>query len=219
MLEVVAGYMALFSRAWRLRGSLGALRALGEHVRVVRRQHTTTPLPVPWTPIEKYDVLVNEGKFRQDEHQRRVMLQLNELHHKLVGHATHTESEHDSTPPQTSFFGRLFGSKQQQPAPTSVPNAPKGMYIYGDVGAGKTMVMDMFYDSVPNIKKRRAHFNEFMLDVHRRIHVWKHSSDPGRVRHDPIPPVARDIAKDAALLCFDEFQVTRPLVFSSFFLN
>jgi cell division protein ZapE len=80
---------------------------------------------------------------------------------------------------------------------------PKGLYIWGDVGRGKSMLMDLFFDVAPMRDKRRVHFNAFMADTHARIHAERQSGDT----NDPIPPVARAIAKDAPLLCFDEFQV------------
>jgi cell division protein ZapE len=82
--------------------------------------------------------------------------------------------------------------------------APKGLYIWGDVGRGKTMLMDLFFADAPEPRKKRLHFNAFMRDVHARIHQLR--AQPGM--DDPIPPAARAIAKDARLLCFDEFQVT-----------
>ena len=81
---------------------------------------------------------------------------------------------------------------------------PNGLYIWGDVGRGKTMLMDQFFADAPEPKKRRLHFNAFMRDVHARIHALR--SQPGM--DDPIAPLAREIAKEARLLCFDEFQVT-----------
>ncbi|HEY1876706.1 MAG TPA: cell division protein ZapE, partial [Rhizomicrobium sp.] len=79
----------------------------------------------------------------------------------------------------------------------------KGLYIWGDVGRGKTLLMDFFFAAAPVAKKRRAHFNSFMVDVHARIHAERQ-----RAGHsDPIPVIARDIAQ-SRLLCFDEFQVT-----------
>jgi len=82
--------------------------------------------------------------------------------------------------------------------------APKGLYIWGDVGRGKTMLMDMFFADAPEEKKARLHFNAFMAQTHARIHALR--SQPGM--DDPIPHAARAIAKEARLLCFDEFQVT-----------
>ena len=85
----------------------------------------------------------------------------------------------------------------------SVP-PPKGLYIWGDVGRGKTLLMDFFFAVAPVRKKRRAHFNRFMVDVHARIHAERQRAGSS----DPIPVVAQALAEQARLLCFDEFQVT-----------
>jgi cell division protein ZapE len=81
---------------------------------------------------------------------------------------------------------------------------PRGLYIWGDVGRGKTLLMDFFFEEARVEKKRRAHFNRFMVDVHARIHAERQRVGS----NDPIPVIARDIAAEAQLLCFDEFQVT-----------
>src|SRR5437763_11110535 len=80
---------------------------------------------------------------------------------------------------------------------------PNGIYLWGDVGRGKSMLMDMFFSRVPLRTKRRVHFNAFMVETHTRIHQ-------ARLRDttDPIATVAQQIAREAMLLCFDEFQVT-----------
>ena len=91
-------------------------------------------------------------------------------------------------------------------------NGPNGLYLYGSVGCGKTMIMDMFHDTCHIENKQRIHFHQFMLDVHQRIHEYK-KSIPRQINvretepYDPIPPVARDISAESWLLCFDEFQV------------
>jgi cell division protein ZapE len=95
--------------------------------------------------------------------------------------------------------------------------APKGLYLWGGVGRGKSMLMDWFFESAPINRKRRVHFHEFMLGVHARITAWRKLDKAGRraspdyVRgagDDPIAPTAKAIAGEAALLCFDEFHVT-----------
>ncbi len=94
---------------------------------------------------------------------------------------------------------------------------PRGLYIWGDVGRGKSMLMDAFFDKTLVAPKRRVHFNAFMLDVHARIHEWRGLDAKARTRRpefvreagdDPIAPVAHAVARGASLLCFDEFQVT-----------
>ena len=78
----------------------------------------------------------------------------------------------------------------------------------GAVGRGKTMLMDMFFDAAPTPRKRRAHFHAFMADVHARLHQWRQALKRGEVTgEDPIAPVAAELAREASLLCFDEFSV------------
>ncbi|KAF3849932.1 hypothetical protein F7725_019651 [Dissostichus mawsoni] len=115
------------------------------------------------------------------------------------------EKSHTVMPEQT---GKACCSSSEEPTPPP----PKGFYLYGDVGTGKTMLMDMFYSSVENTRKKRVHFNGFMLDIHKRIHRRKQSLPKRRLgkmfTYDPISPVAMEISDETCLLCFDEFQVT-----------
>ena len=83
------------------------------------------------------------------------------------------------------------------------PPAPKGLYIFGPVGRGKTMLMDMFYEASRFAPKRRIHFHEFMAEVHERISAARRTE-----QGDPIPQVALALAAEARLLCFDELHVT-----------
>jgi cell division protein ZapE len=93
---------------------------------------------------------------------------------------------------------------------------PTGVYLWGPVGRGKSMLMDLFFDSAPVARKRRAHFYAFMAETHALIDIWRKGDGPLRretfpgVRHgdDPIVAVAEKIAGEARLLCFDEFHVT-----------
>src|SRR5690606_28767876 len=85
----------------------------------------------------------------------------------------------------------------------------RGLYVHGAVGRGKTMLMDLFFELVPARRKRRAHFNDFMADVHDRIQKHRERLKNGETKEtDPIPPVARALAEEAWVLCFDEFTVT-----------
>lgn len=111
-------------------------------------------------------------------------------------------------PQSTSFFSSLLRRGTAKKRPTQIPsNLPKGLYMYGDVGSGKTMLMDMFYDTLPHrvTSKTRIHFHNFMQDVHKRLHAMKleHGSDL-----DAIQSVAADLAEKGRVLCFDEFQCT-----------
>ena len=92
---------------------------------------------------------------------------------------------------------------------------PKGVYLYGPVGRGKSMVMDLFFDSAPVARKRRVHFHAFMGETHALIDAWRKGDAAARKAKfgqakgdDPIPPVAHQLAEGARLLCFDEFHVT-----------
>jgi len=84
---------------------------------------------------------------------------------------------------------------------------PRGLYLFGDVGSGKTMLMDLFHETLPSAvqSKTRIHFHNFMQDVHRRLHRMKMEFGNDI---DAVPYVAADIAEHGNVLCFDEFQCT-----------
>ncbi len=104
---------------------------------------------------------------------------------------------------KSSPLGWLFAGRER-----TLPRI-KGLYIYGDVGRGKTMLMDFFFEISPVERKRRAHFHEFMLDVHQRVHAVRQEIKRGEHEgEDPIRLVADALADEAWLLCFDEFHVT-----------
>jgi protein AFG1 len=102
-------------------------------------------------------------------------------------------------------FGRFFSSRDTSALPSITP-APKGLYLYGDVGTGKSMLMDLFYDTLPpNIsRKRRVHFHAFMIGIHKALH---RQAARGVPVEDAIAPVAKELANEVEVLCFDEFQV------------
>lgn len=100
----------------------------------------------------------------------------------------------------------------------SKPEPVRGLYLWGGVGRGKSMLMDLFFENAAPKAKRRVHFHEFMAEIQDRLDTWRKMPDaerrrsPWRVKSagdDPIPPVAKQVAAEAQLLCFDEFQVTQ----------
>ncbi|KAF7872718.1 uncharacterized protein EAF02_008789 [Botrytis sinoallii] len=162
-------------------------------------------------PMKEYNARVASGQLRDDEHQRGIIQNLQHLHDELryynapaIVHPTLESLQ----PRPTSMFGRIFGNKPKESALKEIPeNLPRGLYLYGDVGSGKTMLMDMFYETLPSsvASKTRIHFHNFMQDVHKRLHKMKmqYGNDI-----DAVPFVAADIAEKGNVLCFDEFQCT-----------
>ena len=134
---------------------------------------------------------VERGHLDADPEQRKLAAALDRVMER-------SQSERLSS--KSSALGWLFGAKK--PA----EELPRGLYIHGGVGRGKSMLMDLFFELAPHRRKRRVHFHAFMGDVHGRIHDYRQSDHPDG--DDPIPPVAEAIAEEARLLCFDEFAVT-----------
>jgi cell division protein ZapE len=140
---------------------------------------------------ERYRALVSERAFEYDPAQAELIDKLDALAVKLKDYKAEGKP---------TGLSRLFGVKPAGP--------PRGLYIHGPVGRGKTMLMDMFFDAVKGPRKRRAHFHAFMADVHARLNEWRQARKRGEVAgEDPIAPVAADLAREASLLCFDEFSV------------
>lgn len=113
-----------------------------------------------------------------------------------------TITQPDFFTPQTTGSRLLSGLFSRRKHNASQPR-PYGLYIWGDVGRGKSMLMDVFFNSLPMAQKKRQHFLQFMLDVHARIHKMRAADLSG----DPILHVAGEIAKETQVLCFDEMQV------------
>lgn len=161
-------------------------------------------------PMQEYDDRVASRRLRDDEHQRGIIQSLQHLHDELRNYKAppiiHPTLE-SLKPASNSVFERLFRKKPEKRKQEIPENLPRGLYLYGDVGSGKTMLMDLFYETLPSnvTSKTRIHFHNFMQDVHKRLHVMKmkYGNDL-----DAVPFVAADIAEKGNVLCFDEFQCT-----------
>ncbi|KZW04367.1 AFG1-like ATPase [Exidia glandulosa HHB12029] len=158
------------------------------------------------TPRARYHQLVVHGTLREDSHQMQIIDRLERLHRQL---ASYNPPEIPPIETHSSFFFRLLNPNGNRVVSVAEDKMPRGLYLYGDVGTGKSMLMDLFYNTLPpNIKrKRRVHFHAFMIDVHKRVHALKVKHGDTGIE-DPILLVARDLANEASVLCLDEFQVT-----------
>ncbi len=142
---------------------------------------------------DRYAALLTEGAITPDFAQASAVEKLAALSERLSEKGRAKKS---------SSLGWLFGSRSKQ-APV------KGLYIYGKVGRGKTMLMDLFFDTSGVARKRRVHFHEFMSEVHERVHDFRQKAKNGEIAdEDAIALTAAAIADEASLLCFDEFHVT-----------
>ncbi|HEY5217582.1 MAG TPA: cell division protein ZapE, partial [Pseudolabrys sp.] len=142
----------------------------------------------------RYAALIAAKKIEADPGQAVLAKHLAALERRLDRHRLAQKS---------SALGWLFGNREKPEAPQ------KGLYVHGEVGRGKTMLMDLFFETSSVKRKRRVHFHEFMDDVHERVHVYRQEIKNGDVaEHDPIQRAAAAIAEEAWLLCFDEFHVT-----------
>ena len=142
----------------------------------------------------QYAARVAAGKIERDDAQEAVVAKLTQLEQRLAEHRLARKS---------SSLGWLFATRARE------AELIRGLYIFGEVGRGKTMLMDLFFEASPVLRKRRVHFHEFMAEVHERIYMSRQKAKSGEISDgDPIQLVAAAIAQEAWLLCFDEFHVT-----------
>ncbi|HVI29566.1 cell division protein ZapE [Hansschlegelia sp.] len=140
---------------------------------------------------QRYEALVRSGALDRDPAQERLVARLDALEARL----------RERLRGKSGALNWLFARRADPP--------PRGLYVWGDVGRGKTRLMDIFFEAAPVEAKRRAHFHDFMLDVHARIHAARLAAKEGRgPAGDVIPPIGDQLAREASLLCFDEFHVT-----------
>ncbi len=150
--------------------------------------HADRPQPGAAGPLAAYRQRIGRGLLDEDPAQLAAAARLDELWLGL------TSQPGGGAP--GSMVRRLLGRRPPPP--------PRGVYLVGQVGRGKSMLMDLFFEQVTDRPGRRVHFHRFMQEAHARVHAMKRAQ-PGLA--DPIPPLADMIASEAALLCFDEFQV------------
>ena len=146
----------------------------------------------PASFLSHYEALVASGAIEPDAAQREVAEAFGDLEQRL---------SHYKPPRKHGLLSRLFADKDSAP--------PRGLYVHGDVGRGKTMLMDLFFQHSSVEHKRRAHFHEFMAEVHERIYGFRQEIARGKIPdEDVIGLTANAIFEQAWLLCFDEFHVT-----------
>jgi cell division protein ZapE len=148
-------------------------------------------------PAALYRARLAEGEIAPDAAQAAAVERLQSLWQSLRGY---DPAPLEPIAKPSGLLGRLFGRSAASPR----AEPPQGLYLVGEVGRGKSMLMDLFFETAEVPRKQRLHFHAFMQQAHRRIHGWKQAHGDSA---DPIPPLADSIAADAALLCFDEFQV------------
>jgi len=149
-------------------------------------------------PLPLYRARVAAGGLRADPAQAQAAEILQDLWRRLRGYDPKPEAPRDAPGGLLSRFFRRKPVDEQPDGP------PLGLYLVGEVGRGKSMLMDLFFETADVPRKRREHFHAFMQTSHRRIHAWRKQHGDAA---DPIPPLADAIVAEAALLCFDEFQV------------
>ena len=142
-------------------------------------------------PLAAYRARLAERRLKPDPIQALAAEKLESLHRALKGY--------DPSSNGGGWRARLGLTRRPDPA-------PHGLYIFGGVGRGKSMLMDLFFSTAPVERKRRVHFNAFMLEIHDRL--YKEQQEGPRSSEHPMAALAAQIASDAWLLCFDEFQVT-----------
>jgi cell division protein ZapE len=151
-----------------------------------------TPQTTPQSALlSAYEMRIAQRGLHDDAAQRAVLASL-ELLRDQLGNTNEEEP---------SLIKKWFGKEKSE-------TAQQGLYIWGNVGRGKSMLMDLFYENTPLPAKRRVHFHAFMQEVHSRIHRLRKSREHSQSGADPVIILGRQIAAETRLLCFDELQAT-----------
>lgn len=147
------------------------------------------------SPLSAYKAMIADGTLSPDPAQEKAIGLLDRLARQLAGYQ----------PGRKPLFSKA-------------KPAPKGLYLWGGVGVGKSLLMDLFFENAPVARARRVHFHAFMQETHRFLKDWRALTEDARKKHpararkasidDPIPHAAKAVAEAASLLCFDELQVT-----------
>lgn len=158
-------------------------------------------LPTAYPLLARYDALVESGAIERDEAQAALLRKLEALAKEL---AENGASPGASGARAQGLAGRALSLFSRRPGART---PPRGIYIWGEVGRGKTMLMDLFFERLAVENKRRVHFHDFMANVHERLRRAREEALDGE-RRDPVTIVAAELARETRALCFDEFAVT-----------
>ncbi len=162
--------------------------------------------------LARWRALVAAGELTADPDQERVAAALDELRSRLLSPSSTASTLH-------RVMRWIAGPRREdRQAERAEASRPRHLYIWGGVGRGKSLLMDLFFESLADtaVAGRRVHFHEFMADVHKRLAYWRQADerdwrrlglDPAMARN-PVSAHARELAREIRLLCFDEFQVT-----------
>ncbi|EPY50568.1 AFG1 family ATPase [Schizosaccharomyces cryophilus OY26] len=186
--------------------------------RSLPRQHTFVRQKSSKSPLEAYELKVKEGKWKPDPYQEKAIFAVNGLYQELQAYTQppvpkesfHLHSRGEEKTSVLSKFRSTLGKYASRFMASSrpfAPQIPKGIYLYGDVGCGKTALMDLFYNHLPSniTRSKRIHFHAFMLHIHQSAHHLKQVKGYG---FDVIDYLSAQLASKCTVLCFDELQVT-----------
>lgn len=137
-----------------------------------------------------YQTLLSSGRIMPDAAQAAAVVELAEIQQRWAQEG------------RRSLLSQVFHRKRTDHTVT------QGIYLWGEVGRGKSMLMDLFYETTDVLPKRRIHYHAFMIEVHKRVHRWREENRDNPKATDPIPPLADTLAREARFLCLDEMQVT-----------